>query len=148
MHLKQLPFLNIRNQIERFLISIPDPLNNDDYLDIYMSPVKTTEIKVDTSTTTPYVSVKLKFDGRIYSMSENAKYLSPEILDKISSTCNSYLQSTFKDYLYKTSKDFKSDINNFWNISFENFFTDKEFKEYNWHENYKNAFLMWKLILL
>ena len=82
--IETIAFLNIRNQIERFLISIPDPLNNGDYLDIYMSPVKTTEIKVDTSTPTPYISVKLKFAGRIYSMSENAKYLSPEILDKIS----------------------------------------------------------------
>lgn len=138
--LETIAFLNIRNQIERFLISIPSPINNDEYLDIYMSPVKTTEIKVDTSTTTPYVSVKLKFDGRIHSMTENAKYLSPEILDRISSTCNSYLQSTFKDYLYKTSKEFKSDINNFGTSSLKNFFTDKEYKEYNWHENYKNAF--------
>ncbi len=138
--LETIAFLNIRNQIERFLISIPNPINNDEYLDIYMSPVKTTEIKVDTSTTTPYVSVKLKFDGRIHSMTENAKYLSPEILDRISSTCNSYLQSTFKDYLYKTSKEFKSDINNFGTSSLKNFFTDKEYKEYNWHENYKNAF--------
>lgn len=138
--IETIAFLNIRNQIERFLISIPDPLNNGDYLDIYMSPVKTTEIKVDTSTPTPYISVKLKFDGRVYSMSENAKYLSPEILDKISNNCNSYLESTFKDYLYKTSKEFKSDINNFGTSSLKNFFTDKEFKEYNWHENYKNAF--------
>ncbi len=138
--LETIALLNIKNQIERFLISIPDPLNNNNYLDLYISPVENTGIEVDTSTPSPYIKVKFKFDGRIYSMSENSKYLSPENLDKISDSCNSYLESTFKEYLYRTSKDFKSDINNFGTTSLKNFFTNKQYKEYNWHENYKDAF--------
>lgn len=138
--LETIAFLNVKNQIERFLISIPDPLNNNNYLDIYISPIENTCIEVDTSTPSPYIKVKFKFDGRIYSMSEGSKYLSSEILDKISNSCNSYLESTFKEYLYKTSKEFKSDINNFGTTSLKNFFTDKQYKEYNWHENYKDTF--------
>lgn len=138
--LETITFLNIRNQIDRFLISVPDPENNNNYLDIYISPTKRTNIKVDTSTPTPFVKVKLAFSGEIYSMTENSKYLSPEVLDSISESCNSYLKSIFTDYLYKTSKEFKSDINNIGLYTLINFLTISEKEEYDWNECYKNAF--------
>ena len=105
-----------------------------------MTPAKNTSITVDTSTQTPYIEVSCKFTGRIYSMSENSKYLSPEVLDSISKSCNNYLESLFTEYLYKTSKEFNSDINSFGTYALKNFFTTKEFENYSWLENYKNAF--------
>ena len=51
-----------------------------------------TEIKVDTKTGSPYIQVSLRFTGRIYSMANNANYLSPEVLETISNSCNSYLE--------------------------------------------------------
>ena len=137
----QIPgFLNIRNSLDRFLISVPDPENSNNYIDIYMSPVRSANIKVDTSNQTPYVKVKCEFVGRIYSMSENSKYLSPEVLNSISNSCNSYLESVFSDYLYKTSKEFHADINGMGKYALRNFFTTKQFESYSWLENYKNAF--------
>ena len=133
-------FLNIRNNIDQFLISIPDPEDSNNLLDIYMSPSKSTNIKVETLNTTPYIQIDCSFSGRIYSMSENSKYLSPEVLDNISNSCNSYLQSIFTDYLYKTSKDFSSDINSIGTYTLKNFFTTKDFENYSWLDNYKNAF--------
>lgn len=138
--LETIAFLNIRNDIDRFLISVPDPQNNNNYLDIYMSPTRATDIKIDTSNQTPYIKVKCEFSGRIYSMSENSKYLSSEVLDSISNSCNSYLESMFSDYLYKTSKDFNSDINGMGKDALKNFFTITQYEDYNWPENYKNAF--------
>lgn len=138
--LETIAFLNIKNSVDRFLISIPDPENANNYIDIYMSPVHFTDIKVDTSSQTPYVKIKCEFTGRIYSMSENSKYLSPEVLDSISNSCNSYLESEFSDFLYKTSKEFHSDINGIGNYALKNFFTTKQFEDYCWLENYKNAF--------
>ena len=138
--METIALLNIRNNIESFLISVPDPKNNNNYLDIHISPVKRTAVQVDTSTPTPYVKLQFKFYGRIYSMSENAKYLSPEVLDSISESCNSYLENVFTDYLYKTSKEFEADINNFGVYSLINFFTIDEKENYSWHECYKNAF--------
>lgn len=138
--LETIAFLNIKNDIDRFLISVPDPQNNNNYLDIYMSPTRAADIKIDTSNQTPYIKVKCEFSGRIYSMSENSKYLSSEVLDSISNSCNSYLESMFSDYLYKTSKDFNSDINGMGKDALKNFFTITQYEDYNWPENYKNAF--------
>ena len=138
--LETIAFLNIRNSLDRFLISIPDPENSNNYIDIYMSPVRSADIKVDTSNPTPFVKVKCEFVGRIYSMSENSKYLSPEVLNSISNSCNSYLESVFSNYLYKTSTEFHSDINGMGKYALKNFFTTKQFKNYSWLENYRNAF--------
>lgn len=138
--LETIAFLNIRNNLDRFLISVPDSQNNNNYLDIYMTPIGSTDIKIDTSNQTPYIKIKCKFSGRIYSMSENSKYLSSEVLDSISNSCNSYLESIFSDYLYKTSKDLKSDINGIGKYALKNFFTTTQYEDYNWLENYKNSF--------
>ena len=138
--LETISFLNIKNDLDRFLISIPDPENNNYYLDVYLSPSKNTNVTVDTSTPAPYIKIKCEFRGRIYSMSKDSKYLSPEVLNSISNSCNSYLKNIFSDYLYKTSKNFNSDIDGLGKYSLQNFFTSKQFEQYSWLENYKNAF--------
>lgn len=138
--LETISFLIMRNELRRFLISVPDPENNNYYLDIYLSPTISTKIDVDTSSKSPYIKIKCKFTGRIYSMSENSKYLSEDVLKSISNSCNSYLESIFSDFLYKTSKEFHSDINGFGKYALQNFLTTKDFENYNWLANYKDAF--------
>ena len=56
-------FLNIKNSVNRFLISIPDPLNNNELIDLYVSPTKPTKIEIDTSTSTPYIKIKCYFSS-------------------------------------------------------------------------------------
>lgn len=138
--IETIAFLSMKNKVDRFLISVPDPLNYNNYIDIYITPLKSTKIKVDTSTPTPYVKVNCYFMARIYSMSENSKYLSNDVLSIISNSCNSYLESVILEYLYKTSKNFKSDINGFGTFATKNFLTSQDFEAYNWEENYKNSF--------
>lgn len=138
--IETISLLNMRNSIDRFFISIPNPLNPDELLDISLSPEGFKNIDIDTSSSSAYIKIKATFYGRIYSMSDDSKYLDSEVLDSISQACNSYLESTFTNYLYKTSKDFKSDINDFGKYALRNFFTTEDFENYNWLENYKNTF--------
>ena len=133
-------YLAIKNEVDRFLVSIPDPDDVTSYIDIYLYPKGPTSIDIDTSSSSPFVKVKAGFTGKIYSMSSNSQYLDSEILNNLSETCNKYLESVFSDYLYKTSKDFKSDINGFGKYALANFFTTQDFNDYNWLNNYQNAF--------
>lgn len=138
--IETISFLTMRNKVDRFLISVPDPIKQGDYLDIYLTLDGFPNIKVDTSTSSPYIKIKANFSGRIYSMSDDSKYLSPEVLDTISDSCNKYLESAFSEFLYKTSQEFHSDISDFGKYALSNFFTTDEFNNYNWLNNYKNAF--------
>ena len=133
-------FLAIRNRVNRFLISIPDPDDVNSYIDIYLYPKGSTSVDIDTSTSSPYIKVKCEFNGKIYSMSNDSQYLDPSLLDDLSKTCNKYLESVFSDYLYKTSKEFKSDINGFGKYALGNFFTTQDYNNYKWNNNYRNAF--------
>lgn len=132
-------FLSIRKKVNSFLVSIPDPQNSDSKIDIYLTPNNNNNINVNIINGAPYIKLKLEFSGKIYSMSKGSEYLNPNILDSISSSCNSYLKSQFSNYLYKTSTILKSDINNFGLYSLSNFSTTTEFNKYNWSENYKNS---------
>lgn len=138
--LETISFLSMHNKVDRFLVSIPNPENSNEYLDIYLTPNNSTSIDVDTSTSSPYIKVKTEFTGKIYSMTNNSKYLEPDVLNAISESCNKYLETVFSDFLYKTSKEFKSDINGFGKHSLKNFFTTQEYYNYNWLKNYQNSF--------
>ncbi|MBO6244523.1 MAG: hypothetical protein J6O41_08220 [Clostridia bacterium] len=135
-----LAFLNMTNQAKGFFITIKDPERENDYLDIYFSPTKPTQIKVSIVNGSPYIKVKCSYSGRIYSVYSNRQYLDESKLQAISNVCSSYLESSFSDYLYKTSKEFKSDINEFGKYALSNFLTTNDFNDYNWNENYKNSF--------
>lgn len=138
--IETIAFLCTKNNVDRFLITIPNPYSETKTIDLYLTPKNSADIEIDTSTSSPYIRINYKFIGRIDSMSEDSKYLTSEVLDVISSACNDYLKNIFIDSLYKTSKEFKSDICGLGIYSFKNFATTKEFDDYNWLENYKNAF--------
>lgn len=132
-------FLNIRKEVDSFLVSIPDPQDSDSKIDIYLTPNSTHNIDVSFVNGTPYIKIKLEFSGKIYSMSRGSQYLDTNVLDSISNSCNSYLESQFSSYLYKTSTVFESDINGLGSYALSKFVTTTEFNNYNWLDNYKNS---------
>lgn len=138
--IENLSFLCTRNDIDGFLISVPDSNDDNKYIDIYLTPAKDCKIDVDIINGSPYIKVNYNFTGRIYSMTKNSDYLNSLNLTSISESCNKYLKSVFTSYLYKTSKDLNSDINGFGEHALNNFFTLEESSKYNWQENYKNSF--------
>ncbi len=138
--LETICFLIIKNKVDRFLISVPDPTDSNNYLDIFLSPNRSTSIDVETSSASPYIKIKTGFTGRIYSMSSNSKYLSPNTLNLISQTCNKYLEAQLSQYLYKTAKELESDITGFGRQAATNFFTTQDFDAYGWPTSYQNSF--------
>ena len=132
-------FLNLKESVDSFLVSIPDPQEANSKIDIYLTPNTTHNIDVSFVNGAPYVKMKLEFSGKIYSMSRDSQYLNTDVLNSISNSCNNYLESQFSSYLYKTSTVFESDINGFGSYALSKFSTSTEFDNYNWLDNYKNC---------
>lgn len=132
-------FLNVRKQVDTFLVSIPNPEDTTSKIDIYLSPNSTHNIDVSFVNGAPYIKLKLKLHGKIYSMSKNSQYLNEDVLNSISNSCNNYLENEFSKYLYKTSTVFQSDINGFGVYALSKFSTSSEFNDYDWLNNYKNS---------
>ena len=138
--IETISYLTIKNNVDRFLVSVPDPYHSDSYLDIYLSPENSTHITVNTDNGAPYITIKLKLSGQIYSATSSSDFSDPAVLEQISSACNSYIEKTFSDFLYKTAKEFKSDICGLGRYALSNFLTTEQFKKYNWLESYKDSF--------
>lgn len=138
--LECLSYLNMTNHSKGFFISIPNPEDSNDNIDLYLSPTNTTQINVEIINGTPYIHVKATYSGHITSINSDSKYLDSDVLVSISKSCNSYLESTFSNYLYKTSREFKSDINGFGKNVLNKFWTTQEFNDYNWKSNYKESY--------
>lgn len=129
----------LNNNINSFLISLPNPYIKDSKIDILLTPKAHTKIKVDIINNTPYIKINVAFSAKIYSMNKNSSYLDKDVLSTIANSCNKYLENVLSEYLYKTSLDLKSDINGLGKYSLSNFKTNTEFKNYNWMENYVNS---------
>lgn len=132
-------FLILKNDIDSFLISVPNPEQENSYLDVYITSINKPKIDVKIVNGSPYITINCKFTGRIYSMQQDSKYLEPEVLSRISQSCNSYLQDIMSNYLYKTSKEFKSDINAFSNLAKSKFLKIKDFENYSWATKYVDS---------
>lgn len=132
-------FLNIRKEIESFLVSIPNPEDTSSKIDIYLTPNNTNKIDVSFVNDAPYIKLKFEFSGKIYSMKKDSQYLNTDVLNSISTSCNNYLKSQFSSYLYKTSTIFESDINGLGLYALSKFNTSTKFNDYDWLNNYKNS---------
>lgn len=140
-------FSILKNKISSFIITIPNPKSkeNNDFLTINLFPKSDSKYDSKIVNGTPYISITSSFVGRIYTMTPDSDYTSPDTLKEISQLANKYLETIMKNYLYKTSKEFKSDINGFGKSVLSKFSTSQDFENYNWLDNYKNSFFNVKM---
>lgn len=138
--IENLAFLCTKNEIDGFLVSVPDPQDENKSIDVYLTPQKKSKMSTKIVNGSPYVTIEYSFTGRIYSMSSNSDYLDDNMLTEISNTCDAYLESVFSSFFYKTAKIFNSDIVGVGKSALSSFRTSSDFENYNWEENYKNSF--------
>ncbi len=132
--------LIITNKLKSCRLSIPDPEDENKAIDSYLTLDTKPQIKVSIVNGTPYVKIKVEMNARISSINEIASYIPQEKIDKIEESASHYLRVHLLNYLYKTSKDFKSDISGTGKYAISNFKTRSEYENYNWLDNFQNAF--------
>ena len=132
--------LIITNKLKSCRLSIPDPEDESKAIDSYLTLDTKPQIKVSIVNGTPYIKIKVKMNARISSINEISNYVSQDKIDKIEESASHYLKVHLLNYLYKTSKDYKSDISGTGKYAISNFKTRAEYEEYNWLDNFQNAF--------
>ena len=138
--IETLSFMCITDQINGFLITMPDPYNEENYIDVYLTPTRKTKFDVSFVNGSPFIKLDCNFKGQIYSMTSESNYLKPETLEDVSNACNYYMKYIITEFLYKSAKEFNADIVGIGKHSLKSFFTFDEYADYNWLENYKNSF--------
>ena len=78
----------LKNNINSFIISIPKPEDTGSKIDLLLTPKGNTKIKVDIVNNSPYIKIDGSFNAKIFSMDENDSYISSNVLNSISNSCN------------------------------------------------------------
>lgn len=128
----------VRNQVDSFLLSVVNPDNEEEKIDISINNQNFSS-KVEIINGTPFITVTGKLKGFISSMAEQDNYADSTTLKRISESVNFHLENLLTQYLYKTSTVFHSDINGFGKYAASLFLTLPEFEDYNWLDNYQYA---------
>ena len=129
----------LKKEVDSFLVSVPDPNNENSNIDLYLTPLSKSKIDVKIVNGSPYIKIDYSFNAKIYSVTGFSSYLDESFLSSISNSCNKYLESVLTEYLYKTSQEFKSDVNALGKYVISDFATNQDFENYNWTNNYINS---------
>lgn len=130
--------LIVSNRLKGTTINVPSPFSDTNYISLYVSKVKSNnDVKIINGS--PFITCDISFSARVLSSTIASNYLTNENIKKIEDYCNSYLKCQINDYLYKTSIEFKSDITGFGKIAIKDFSNLKDWKEYDWLNNYSSS---------
>lgn len=132
--------LIISNKLKNAQIRIPSPIEELDYIDLYVELDKNTQSSVNIVNGSPYISSKVKITAKMQSMNNNINLKDESIVSKIESSAKTFLEKHIIDYLYKTSKELHADIDSFGLYGLKYFTTKAEWDDYNWLHHYKDAY--------
>ncbi len=132
--------LIINNNLDQCTLSIPNPFENNRYIDLLITSTKKTKCSVDIINNSPLVNINVHLIGYGLSLDSNTYYNTEESLGKIQAYAEKYIQSKLENYLYNTSLKYNSDISGFGKYAVKNYLTLDEWQKSNWLANYKNCF--------
>ena len=121
-------------------ISVPDPENEDNTIDLFFTFDSSPKINVSIINSTPFVTLKIKTYARISSVEQISGNTTDKEAREIEMSASSYLSNQISNYLYRTSKELNADISNIGKYSLKEFKTLPEFEDYEWLERYQDAF--------
>lgn len=132
--------LIVTNDLKSCNISIPNPNNEMQTIDLYLTLYAKPEIKVFLINGAPYVTIQVKTNARISSIDKISNSMTQEQINALESSASSYLEKQITNYLYKTAKEFHSDIAGIGKYALKQFQTNTDFMNYCWLERYQDSF--------
>lgn len=132
--------LIISNKLKNAQIRIPSPIEELDYIDLYIELKKNTKNSLYLVNSSPYITSNVKITARIHSMNQNIDLDDDSLVANIEKYAENYLKENISSYLYKTSKELHADIDSFglYALKYFNYLSDWE--DYNWLHHYQDAF--------
>lgn len=131
--------LLITNNVDSFVLSIPNEDYPDNFMDLSVSPTRSCTINVDTSTNSPTVSISLFCEAKLLTIEKDSNYSNPHVLEILSDHAEKFLKHNIESYLQKTSQVFNSDIADFGKHALINFLTISDWTNYDWASKYSNT---------
>lgn len=130
----------ITNKLNTCTISINNPFNESELMNVSLTSPKNTSIEVKIENNYPYITIKGDLNYSIDSASTNLNYEDFNTIKTIENCINSYLEKILLNFLYKISHEYNQDICDFKNNVSSQFLTYDELDKINWKEIYKDSY--------
>ena len=132
--------LIVTNELDYCMISIDDPFNESNVIDLNLREKKNPNIDVSLINNTPFITVNIDIEGSINSSGESFDYTILDNLKLIEKSTNEYLETLIDEYLYSISKGYNTDIAGFNGLLASKFMTLDEFEKVHWNEIFKDSY--------
>ena len=132
--------LIVTNDLDTCTITIDNPFEENEKLDLDVSLYKNTEIKIDVINGSPFIILTIYPEGTIRSSGSIFNYIDNNNITSVEHATTNYLEKILKDYLYTISKKYNSDIVGFKGIYQSTFTTKEEFSKIHWDEIFRDSY--------
>ncbi len=132
--------LIVTNDLDTCTITIENPFEENQKLDLDVSLYKNTEIEIDVINGSPLISLTVYPEGTIRSSGSIFNYIDNNNITSVEHATTNYLEKILKDYLYTISKKYNSDIVGFKGIYQSTFPTKEEFDKVHWDEIFQDSY--------
>ena len=129
----------ITNSIDTCIISIDDPLFENEQLEIQLSPNKKSKIISNIENDIININVELNLTANIISLNSNINYEDTDTINKISAATQNRLNDELNKYFDKTARKYNVDIDKYYLSILKYFPYQKNFDDFNYKEKLKNA---------
>lgn len=132
--------LIVTNDLDTCTITIENPFEENEKLDLDISLYKNTKINIDIINGSPLISLDIYPEGTIRSSGSIFNYIDENNIRKVEIAASNYLEKILKDYLYTITKKYNSDIVGFKGIYQTQFLTKEEFDSIHWDKIYQDSY--------
>lgn len=132
--------LLVTNDLDTCTITIENPFEENEKLDLDVSLYKDTEIKIDIINGSPFIILEIYPEGTIRSSGSIFNYIDENNIKKVETATSNYLEKILKDYLYTITKKYNSDIVGFKGIYQSSFLTKENFDKIHWDKIFQDSF--------
>lgn len=129
----------ITNSIDTCIISVDDPLFENEQLEIQLSQNKKSKITSQIENDIININIELNLTANIISLNSNINYEDIDTIDKISTATQNRLNDELNKYFDKTAKEYNVDIDKYYLSILKYFPYQKKLNDFNYKEKLKNA---------
>lgn len=132
--------LILSNNLKEALITIPNPFENNSFIDIEVKNNKNTKIDVSMINNAPFITTTMYLNANIKTSGKHFDYTNPENIKTVSFYAKKYLEKETYSYLYKLSKTYDTDVLEFQRILSKKCLNYDELDNYKFNEVFKDSF--------
>lgn len=138
--LETIAYLIVNNDLASCMITIDNPFNSNDLIDLNLKRIKSPDIDVSLINNTPLISIDLCIQASIDSSGEEFDYTNTKNIKTVEEATNKYLEQLIKEYVYKITKDYNSDVAGFGGYLASKYLTNDKFEKVYWNEIFKDSY--------